>query len=215
MSEGFSKELTTSVLWLNENGLDITCIQLQPYMNGHELLIESSQIVPVPGTEELLVQAQGKRSETREHRSAPSKPVSGGEIFEQHIQDARPEFQPELVRLYNWAVSLKDNELATLVSNAGKSRTTLGVIVLSKQRRLTIWSERSGPSITLDWNTFQELAPRSMSSLERLLDSDNSRQTERGNLYLRSPLSEEVLASLTQAYREANGRLLCDEDKED
>ena len=210
VSEGFSKELTTSALWLNENGLDITCIQLQPYLNGSELLIESSQIIPVPGTEELLVQAQGKRSETREHRSAPSKPVLGGEVFEQHIQDTRPEFQSELRDLYNWAVSLKDNELATLVSNPGKSRTTLGVIFMGKGRRLTIWNERSGPSITLDRNTFQELAPNAMSSLELILDADNSRQSERGNLYLRRPISDEVLAALTDAYREANG-LLVDE----
>ena len=214
VSEGFSKELTTSVLWLNENGLDITCIQLQPYLNGSELLIESSQVVPVPGTEELLVQARGKRSESREQRSAPSKPVPGGEVFEQHIQDARPEFQPELKLLYGWAVSLKDNELATLVSNPGKSRTTLGVIILNKGRRLTIWNERSGPSITLDMNIFQDLAPNAMSSLERSLDTDNARLTERGNLYLRSPISKDVLAALTAAYREANGRLTSDKEPE-
>ena len=215
VSEGFSKELTTSVLWLNQNGLDITCIQLQPYRNVSELLIESSQIVPVPGTEELLVRAQGKRSETREQRSAPSKPVSGGEVFEEHIQDAHPEFQPELKRLYNWAVSLKDSELATLVSNPGKTRTTLGVIVLGKGRRLTIWNDRSGPSITLDRNVFQELAPSSVSSFERLLDPDNSRQTELGNVFLRSPLSEEILTALTEAYREANGLLVGEGDTQE
>ena len=135
----------------------------------------------------------------------PSKAVSGGEVFEEHIQDARPEFQPELKRLYNWAVSLKDSELATLVSNPGKTRTTLGVIVLGKGRRLTIWNDRSGPSITLDRNVFQELAPSSVSSFERLLDPANSRQTELGNVFLRSPLSEEILTALTEAYREANG----------
>ena len=211
VSEGFSKELTTSVLWLNENGLDITCIQLQPYRNGSELLIESSQIVPVPGTEELLVQAQGKRSETREHRSAPSKPVSGGEVFEEHIQDARPEFQQELKSLYSWAVGLKDSELATLVSNPGKSCTTLGVIVLGKGSRLTIWNGSSSPYITLDRNVFQELAPSTVSSFERLLDPENSSQTERGNVTLRSPISEDILVALTEAYREANGLPLGEE----
>ena len=145
VSEGFSRELTTSVLWLNDNGLDITCIQLQPYRNGKELLVESSQIVPVPGTEELLVQAQGKRSETRESRSAPSQPVSGGEVFEERIRDARPEFQDELKSLYSWAVDLKDRELATLVSNPGKSCTTLGVIVSGKGSRLTIWNVSKTP----------------------------------------------------------------------
>ncbi|MCY4366352.1 MAG: endonuclease NucS [Chloroflexi bacterium] len=207
VSEGFSKELTTSVLWLNENGLDISCIQLQPYRNERELLIESSQIVPVPGTEDLLVQAQEKRTETREHRSAPSKPVSGGEVFEEHIQDARQEFQQELKTLYNWAVGLEYSELATLVSNAGKSCTTLGVIVSGKASRLTIWNVRSSPYITLDRNVFGELAPNAFYSFDRLLNPENSSQTERGNVTLRSPISEEALAVLTQVYLEANGRL--------
>ena len=30
-SANFSKELTTSVLWLNQVGLDVTCVQLQPH----------------------------------------------------------------------------------------------------------------------------------------------------------------------------------------
>ena len=207
VSEGFSKELTTSVLWLNENWLDISCLQLQPYLNGQELLIESSQIVPVPGTEELLVQAQGKRSETREHRSAPSKRVPGGEVFEEHIQDARPEYQQELRSLYIWAVDLKDNELAALESNPGKSNTTLGVTVSGKRSRLTIWNGRSSPYITLDRNAFQEIAPNALSSFLPLLNPENSSQTERGNVTLRSPISEEILVALTEAYREANGLL--------
>ena len=33
-SSEFSKELTTSVLWLNQSGLDITCVKLQPYRMG-------------------------------------------------------------------------------------------------------------------------------------------------------------------------------------
>ena len=214
VSEGFSKELTTTVLWLNENGLDITCIQLQPYRNGHELLIESSQIVPVPGTEELLVQAQGKRNETRGHRSAPSKPVPGGEVFEEHIQDARPEFQQELKGLYSWAVGLEDRGLATLVSNPGTSCTTLGVILFGKGSRLTIWNGSSSPYITLDRNVFQELAPNASSSLLGLLDTDNSSQTERGNVTLRSPISEDIVSVLTQAYREANGLPVGEEDEE-
>ncbi len=214
VSEGFSKELTTCVLWLNETGLDITCVQLRPYLNGSELLLESSQVIPVPGTEELLVQAQGKRSETREQRSSPSKPVPGGEVFEEHIQDASPEFQPELERLYSWAVSLRDNELATLVSNRGKSRTTLGVIVLGKGRRVTIWNDPSGPSITFDRSMFEELAPKASKLLDRQLDRENSRLSGLGNVYVKSPISGELLAALTEAYREANGLLADNEQPE-
>ena len=38
-SAGFSKELTTSVLWLRDGGLEVNCIELQLYKDGNELLI--------------------------------------------------------------------------------------------------------------------------------------------------------------------------------
>jgi hypothetical protein len=38
-SAGFSTELTTSVLWLRDRGMDISCVKLQLYSNGDELLV--------------------------------------------------------------------------------------------------------------------------------------------------------------------------------
>ena len=48
VSEGFSKELTTSVLWLNDAGLDIRCVRLWAYRHGDELLIDVDQVIPLP-----------------------------------------------------------------------------------------------------------------------------------------------------------------------
>ena len=47
VSANFSKELTTSVLWLNQRDMDITCIKLQPYRSGNELFLEASQVIPM------------------------------------------------------------------------------------------------------------------------------------------------------------------------
>ena len=38
-SAEFSKELTTSVLWLNERGLDIRCIRMKPYVAQGETFV--------------------------------------------------------------------------------------------------------------------------------------------------------------------------------
>ncbi|MYF98186.1 hypothetical protein F4212_03490, partial [Candidatus Poribacteria bacterium] len=38
-SAEFSKEITTSVLWLNDHGLDIRCIRLLPYRDGDKTLL--------------------------------------------------------------------------------------------------------------------------------------------------------------------------------
>ena len=58
VSEGFSKELTTSVLWLNDAGLDIRCVRLRVYRHGDELLIDVDQVIPLPEAQDYLVKPE-------------------------------------------------------------------------------------------------------------------------------------------------------------
>jgi hypothetical protein len=44
-SAEFSKELTTAVMWLNEHGLDIRCVRMQPYDDGGRLLVDVQQVI--------------------------------------------------------------------------------------------------------------------------------------------------------------------------
>ena len=63
VSEGFSKELTTSVLWLNDAGLDIRCVRLRGYRYGDGLLIDVDQVIPLPEAQAILCRfATGRRS---------------------------------------------------------------------------------------------------------------------------------------------------------
>ncbi len=59
-SAEFSKEITTSVLWLNEHGLDIRCIRLRPYQDGDKLLLDVQQVIPLPEAEEYQVRIRDK-----------------------------------------------------------------------------------------------------------------------------------------------------------
>jgi len=65
-SGNFSKELTTTVMWLNERNLNIRCVRLQPYKLGEEILINIEQIIPLPEAEYYLVkvreQAEAQRA---------------------------------------------------------------------------------------------------------------------------------------------------------
>src|SRR5579859_593989 len=47
----FSKEITTTVLWLNDNGHDIKCVRLRPYNDAGRLLIDVQQVIPLPEAE--------------------------------------------------------------------------------------------------------------------------------------------------------------------
>jgi hypothetical protein len=48
ISADFSRELTTSVLWLIDKGVDIRCFRVKPYEYGKELLSTSSRYFHCP-----------------------------------------------------------------------------------------------------------------------------------------------------------------------
>jgi len=65
VSGDFSKELTTAVLWLNKQGLDITCIRAKPYRVEDHLLVDLDQIIPLPEAAdyETAIRAQQQESQ--------------------------------------------------------------------------------------------------------------------------------------------------------
>jgi len=65
ISADFSKELTTSVMWLNDRDLDITCIRIKPYRHKDEILLNIQQIIPLPEAKDYQIKAQQKSEERR------------------------------------------------------------------------------------------------------------------------------------------------------
>jgi hypothetical protein len=61
----FSPEVTSTVLWLNERDLEITCIRLQPYRLGPSVLLDVQQIIPLPEAADYQVQIRQKQREVR------------------------------------------------------------------------------------------------------------------------------------------------------
>lgn len=68
-SAEFSRELTTSVLWLIERGIDIRCVRLQPYGLDGRVLVDVQQIIPLPEMAEYQVRVTEKKRKEREARS--------------------------------------------------------------------------------------------------------------------------------------------------
>jgi hypothetical protein len=68
VSSNFSAELTTAVLWLNNHDLDITCFRLRPYRNGADILIDASQIIPLPEAADYEVRVRAQEQEQRRTR---------------------------------------------------------------------------------------------------------------------------------------------------
>jgi len=70
VSAEFSKELTTSVLWLNGFDVDIVCVRLRPYQFDGKLLIDVQQVVPLPEAAEYQVQVKEKSQKERKSRKS-------------------------------------------------------------------------------------------------------------------------------------------------
>ncbi len=70
VAQGFSTELTTAVIWLIDQGLDIKCVQAIPYGSGEAILIDVRQIIPLPQVEDYRVKIRDKAKAERETRQA-------------------------------------------------------------------------------------------------------------------------------------------------
>ncbi len=66
----FSKEVTMSVMWLNQPEIDIRCIRLKPYrLPDGRILLDVQQIIPLPEASDFQTQIRAKEHAGREHRA--------------------------------------------------------------------------------------------------------------------------------------------------
>lgn len=68
-SADFSKEVTSSVMWLNERDIDIRCVRLTPYKLNERILVDVQQIIPLPEAAEYQVQVREKTRSERQART--------------------------------------------------------------------------------------------------------------------------------------------------
>lgn len=201
-SAGFSKELTTCVLWLRDNfDMDISCIELQLYRDEHGLFLDTSQIVPLPQASDYLVKLRDRQREERQQRSEGGQRVSGDLAFRDSIDSAREGIRPLLEKLYQWAKDLEKHDLVLLDTFVGKD-TTLQLRLREANARMLVTIPNSGDVCSLRlWRSgFEAFAPNSINVVEGIL----GRGEMKNPTALRNP-PDELLDALTDAYREANG----------
>ncbi len=210
-SAGFSKELSTSVLWLNDNGLDITCIRLRLYRNGDEIMMDTDQVMPLPESSDYLVKVREREAVARRQRRH-GELVPGGEAFRETIASVPDESQALLMRLYQWATALEQEGLCRLSTYFGTGLSEGEISLLTR-----IEPERAGLICIYNYqgkrrnyqgnvriqsfrSVFERRAPNSISRVESLISPLQIRQ---GNWTGEFP--DGLLDALTDAYREANG----------
>ncbi len=59
----FSTELTTTVLWLNKQNMDIRCVQMRPHHLEGRVFLDIQQVIPLPSAEQYQVALREKSIE--------------------------------------------------------------------------------------------------------------------------------------------------------
>lgn len=204
VSANFSKELTTSVLWLNGFDMDITCVKLQPYKLGEDLFLERSQIIPIPAAEDYLVRLRDREREAERQETSQAETSSGGDVFRNAIESADADSKERLERLYRLAASLESEGLARLFTRSGSYNTVLHVrLPGSNSGLIHLYKNKPGYGyLQFNGSLFDSRAPRSKDQLERITNTTIGQNTTLWEL------PNGLLEALTGAYREANGEVV-------
>lgn len=72
---GFSKELTTSVLWLSEVGVDIRCVRIRAAEAGGAKYLDIDQVLPLPEATDFMVKAKAKAAEVAEQKTRAERTI--------------------------------------------------------------------------------------------------------------------------------------------
>jgi hypothetical protein len=70
VSADFSKEITSTAIWLRDRGIDIRCVRLTPFKIAERVLVDAQQIVPVPEAADYLIHIGAKRLQERNARTS-------------------------------------------------------------------------------------------------------------------------------------------------
>ena len=67
VAKEFRPEVTSTVLWLRSNNIDIQCIKVVPYMWNQNLIIDVDKIIPVPEIEKFTIRVSLKDAEEKKN----------------------------------------------------------------------------------------------------------------------------------------------------
>lgn len=75
VSAEFSKELISTVIWLNNLGLDILCVRLKPYRDNGRTLVDVQKVIPLPEARQFQEQIRVKEMQEQIARTSKLEQV--------------------------------------------------------------------------------------------------------------------------------------------
>jgi len=91
VAANFRKEVLSTALWLQNHGIDITCVQVALYQDGERLYLDSEQVFPLKEAKELQIKLAEKRQEVVELKN--SRQTACEDLHLEFWKTALPELQ--------------------------------------------------------------------------------------------------------------------------
>ena len=133
VAANFHKEVTSSVLWLQNFNLRIKCFKVTPYKYGNQIMVEFDQIIPVEDTEEFQIKIANKEQEESEIAESTQKRYANRHRFWSEFI----EFNKEHKGLFASSSVVTDNWIGKSVRTI--SGGTINVIINKDNCRIELY----------------------------------------------------------------------------
>ena len=133
VAANFHKEVTSSVLWLQNFKLLIKCVKVTPYKYGNQVMMEFDQIIPIEDTEELQIKIANKeQEETVESESTLIRYNNRQKFWSEFI-----EYNKRNNGMFSSSMAVTDNWLSKSVSSIKGG--TINVIINKDNCRVELY----------------------------------------------------------------------------
>lgn len=109
----FTNEVTSSVLWLRNFKVNISCVKVTPSKFGDQIMLEFDKIIPIPEAETYLVQKANKEQEdSLSDGSTPVRYINRQKFWAEFI-----EYNKQHQGLFAGSTAVTDNWISKSVSS--------------------------------------------------------------------------------------------------
>jgi len=137
----YRKEVTNTILWLSQFGVDCQCFKVTPYQSGAELFLNVEQIIPTPEASDFMI---GMMAKDAEEKSVSNEQRNSHKLRLAFWEQALEAFSQSSCNLYNNISPGKDHWLS---AGSGLSGMTFNIIFGKSEVRVEFSMARSQPEV--------------------------------------------------------------------
>ena len=88
VAANFRREVTATVLWLRDHGIDARCVRAVPYRFGEEVLLDLQQVIPTPEAADYMIRMAQKDTEAKATKGRTARQHEVRVAFWEAVADA-------------------------------------------------------------------------------------------------------------------------------